>query len=44
MHSVAVCALMIALARQLSLPEDKLFVSAGLAGLLHDIGKDGHSR
>ncbi|MBB4864232.1 putative nucleotidyltransferase with HDIG domain [Pseudomonas nitritireducens] len=38
LHSVAVCALMIALARQLGL--DELLVrEAGLAGLLHDIGK-----
>lgn len=38
MHSVAVCALMIALARQLRL--DEPFVhEAGMAGLLHDIGK-----
>jgi len=38
MHSVAVCALMIALARQLGLNE-ALVREAGLAGLLHDIGK-----
>lgn len=38
MHSVAVCALMIALARQLEL-SDPLVHEAGLAGLLHDIGK-----
>lgn len=38
MHSVAVCALMIALARQLGLPEE-LVREAGEAGLLHDIGK-----
>ncbi|RTL43015.1 MAG: HD-GYP domain-containing protein [Burkholderiales bacterium] len=38
MHSVAVCALMIGLARQLGLSEDETRV-AGLAGLLHDIGK-----
>ncbi|MDA7088995.1 HD-GYP domain-containing protein [Pseudomonas sp. SA3-5] len=38
MHSVAVCALMIALARQLDLPEAKVR-EAGMAGLLHDIGK-----
>ncbi|WP_405119855.1 HD-GYP domain-containing protein [Pseudomonas leptonychotis] len=38
MHSVAVCALMIALARQLGL-EDVQVREAGLAGLLHDIGK-----
>src|SRR5690606_9007747 len=38
MHSVAVCALMIGLARQLDLPEAQVR-EAGLAGLLHDIGK-----
>jgi putative nucleotidyltransferase with HDIG domain len=38
MHSVAVCALMIALARQLDLAEDQVR-EAGMAGLLHDIGK-----
>lgn len=38
MHSVAVCALMIALARQLQLSDDETR-EAGLAGLLHDIGK-----
>ncbi|MDN3638530.1 HD-GYP domain-containing protein [Simiduia curdlanivorans] len=38
MHSVAVCALMIALARELALPEDQV-KEAGLAGLLHDMGK-----
>ncbi|MBB2493879.1 HD-GYP domain-containing protein [Aquipseudomonas ullengensis] len=38
MHSVAVCALMIALARQLELTEEQVR-EAGLAGLLHDIGK-----
>ncbi len=40
MHSVAVCALMIALARQLNLDEDRVR-EAGFAGLLHDIGKVG---
>ncbi|MEN0039550.1 MAG: HD-GYP domain-containing protein [Cellvibrio sp.] len=40
MHSVAVCALMIALARQLNLDED-IIREAGFAGLLHDIGKVG---
>jgi putative nucleotidyltransferase with HDIG domain len=38
MHSVAVCAMMIALARQLGLDEDQV-KSAGMAGLLHDLGK-----
>ena len=38
LHSVAVCGLMIALARQLGL-EEELVQEAGLAGLLHDIGK-----
>jgi len=38
MHSVAVCAMMIALARQLGLDELQTR-SAGLAGLLHDLGK-----
>jgi len=40
MHSVAVCALMIALARQLNL-DDNLVRECGLAGLLHDLGKMG---
>ncbi|PKB24625.1 putative nucleotidyltransferase with HDIG domain [Janthinobacterium sp. 64] len=38
MHSVAVCALMTALARELELAPEQIR-SAGLAGLLHDIGK-----
>lgn len=38
MHSVAVCALMVALARQLKLDE-KLTREVGMAGLLHDMGK-----
>jgi putative nucleotidyltransferase with HDIG domain len=38
MHSVAVCALMIALARQLGLNVEQT-QSAGAAGLLHDLGK-----
>ncbi len=38
MHSVAVCALMVALATQLGLDEQETR-EAGLAGLLHDIGK-----
>jgi putative nucleotidyltransferase with HDIG domain len=40
MHSVAVCALMIALARQLNL-DDQRVRESGLAGLLHDLGKMG---
>lgn len=38
MHSVAVCAMMIALAKQLGLDEEQT-KSCGLAGLLHDLGK-----
>jgi len=38
MHSVAVCALMVALARQLGLNEREI-KEAGMAGLLHDLGK-----
>lgn len=38
LHSVAVCGLMIALARQLGLPEGEIR-EIGLAGLLHDLGK-----
>ncbi len=38
MHSVAVCALMVSLARELNLSEREI-KQAGLAGLLHDIGK-----
>ena len=38
MHSVAVCALMVALARQLGL-DAKQVREAGMAGLLHDLGK-----
>ncbi|MDO8348166.1 MAG: HD-GYP domain-containing protein [Rugosibacter sp.] len=38
MHSVAVCALMVALARQLGLDE-ALTRELGMAGLLHDLGK-----
>lgn len=38
MHSVAVCALMISLARQLGLADIQVR-EAGMAGLLHDIGK-----
>jgi len=41
MHSVAVCALMVALAREIGLDEDGCHLAglAGLAGLLHDLGK-----
>jgi putative nucleotidyltransferase with HDIG domain len=38
MHSVAVCALMVSLARQLGLDEQAVR-EAGMAGLLHDLGK-----
>jgi HD-GYP domain-containing protein (c-di-GMP phosphodiesterase class II) len=38
MHSVAVCAMMVALAKQLGLDEEQTR-SAGLAGLMHDLGK-----
>ncbi|CAN7284456.1 HD-GYP domain-containing protein [Acidovorax sp. Leaf78] len=38
MHSVAVCALMVALAKQLKLKDDQQRL-AGMAGLLHDLGK-----
>ena len=38
MHSVAVCALMVALARQLGLDEEATR-TAGTAGLMHDLGK-----
>jgi len=38
MHSVAVCALMVALAKQLGLNDEQIN-HAGLAGLMHDIGK-----
>lgn len=38
MHSVAVCALMIALARTLKMTEAQVF-DAGIAGLMHDVGK-----
>ncbi len=40
MHSVAVCAMMVALAKQLNLSEAET-KQAGLAGLMHDIGKAG---
>lgn len=38
MHSVAVCAMMVALAKQLKLDDQQVRV-AGLAGLMHDLGK-----
>jgi putative nucleotidyltransferase with HDIG domain len=38
LHSVAVCALMLKLARQLGLPSEAAR-ECGLAGLLHDVGK-----
>lgn len=38
LHSVAVCALMVALGRELGLDDDACR-EAGLAGLMHDIGK-----
>src|SRR6195952_4124268 len=38
MHSVAVCALMVALARQMGLSDDQVR-EAGVAGLMHDVGK-----
>ncbi len=38
MHSVAVCAMMVALAKQLGLDEAQTR-SCGMAGLLHDLGK-----
>lgn len=38
MHSVAVCALMVSVARQLGLTQEQVH-QAGIAGLLHDIGK-----
>jgi len=38
MHSVAVCALMVALAKQLGMSDEDTR-AAGFAGLLHDIGK-----
>ncbi|MBC8055308.1 MAG: HD-GYP domain-containing protein, partial [Rhizobiales bacterium] len=38
MHSVAVCTLMVSLARKLALGEEQV-LEAGMAGLLHDLGK-----
>jgi len=38
MHSVAVCAMMVGLAKQLGLDEEQTRL-AGMAGLLHDLGK-----
>jgi putative nucleotidyltransferase with HDIG domain len=40
MHSVATCGLMIALGRQLNF-DDEALREAGMAGLLHDVGKAG---
>lgn len=42
LHSVAVCALMVSLGRQLELDEEQVR-RAGTAGLLHDVGKAGIS-
>ncbi|MBW7923269.1 MAG: HD-GYP domain-containing protein [Burkholderiaceae bacterium] len=41
LHSVAVCALMVNLARQLRIGDEALVRELGVAGLLHDIGKIG---
>ncbi|MEH3086427.1 MAG: HD-GYP domain-containing protein [Xylophilus ampelinus] len=38
MHSVAVCGLMVALAQQLGM-DDRMVREAGMAGLVHDLGK-----
>ncbi|EPJ75563.1 MULTISPECIES: HD-GYP domain-containing protein [Pseudomonas] len=38
MHSVAVCALMVALARRMGLTDEQVR-DAGVAGLMHDVGK-----
>ncbi|KTB80755.1 HD-GYP domain-containing protein [Pseudomonas syringae] len=38
MHSVAVCALMVALAQRMGMPDDQVR-EAGVAGLMHDVGK-----
>lgn len=38
MHSLAVCALMVSLARHLSLDEEQIKL-AGIGGLMHDLGK-----
>ena len=38
MHSVAVCALMVSLARRMGMPEEQIR-EAGVAGLMHDVGK-----
>jgi putative nucleotidyltransferase with HDIG domain len=37
-HAIAVCALMVALARRIGLPAEQVR-AAGMAGLLHDLGK-----
>lgn len=44
LHSVAVCALMVNLARQLRIGDEALVLELGVAGLLHDIGKVGVPR
>jgi putative nucleotidyltransferase with HDIG domain len=44
LHSVAVCALMVNLARQLRVGDESLVRELGVAGLLHDIGKVGIPR
>jgi putative nucleotidyltransferase with HDIG domain len=38
MHSVAVCALMVSLARRMGMPDEQIR-EAGVAGLMHDVGK-----
>jgi HD-GYP domain-containing protein (c-di-GMP phosphodiesterase class II) len=43
LHSFAVCALMVALAKTLGLPEDEIR-ECGLGGLVHDIGKSAMPR
>lgn len=40
LHSVAVCAMMAALARQLNMSEEETFIAAQ-GGMLHDVGKAG---
>ncbi|MFJ4141250.1 HD-GYP domain-containing protein [Pseudomonas sp. NPDC089734] len=38
MHSVSVCALMVSLARRMGMPDEQVR-EAGVAGLMHDVGK-----